>query len=94
LIESNEITQIAAENREKYGTKILKRYMDILGEVALNLPAIFSLLIGGIYYLGLRSKTAQIFNTIQLDTEPGWVRIEKALDQLVDLLFNKIGDLD
>ncbi len=42
-----------------------------------------SLRIGGIYYLVLRSKTVQIFNTIQLDNDPGWVRVEKALDQLL-----------
>lgn len=90
LLERNEITDRIAGIREEMGTAILKRYLEVLRCRWLDLPAVTALLIGGIHYLVLRSKTADVFNTVPLSGPEGWRRLEDGIGQIVDMIFDNI----
>ena len=57
--------------------------------VDMDLEAMISLMIGGIYYLSLISDQAAVFNGILLEGETE--RIKKSIIQWMNLLFDKIG---
>ena len=51
-----------------------------------DIAAVASLLVGGIYYLALRSRTVEFYSGINLRTEEGRNRIEAAIAFLLDML--------
>ena len=50
-------------------------------------PAISSLIIGGIYYLNLHRERSK-FSDIDLNTEQGQKRIDKAIENLGHMIFH------
>lgn len=80
------IEQIS-QMREEQGLAILHEMQRFFPDQKMDLPAVASLLIGGITYLVLRSRTVNVFNGINLHSEDGWQRIENAIAQLIELLM-------
>lgn len=87
MMEKNELTVAIAKEREEKGYELstkLKSKMDLTdGET----DAIMALLVSGIYYLVLRSKTVDMFNGVELTSENGWQQIENAIKQIVNSYF-------
>ncbi|HPN39208.1 MAG TPA: TetR/AcrR family transcriptional regulator [Melioribacteraceae bacterium] len=89
LSTKNEITEYIAKERERVGLKnleILSKYF----KIDKNINAIISLLISGIYYLALRSKTVEVFNGIKLNEVAGIKELEQGIDMLLKLIVNNI----
>ncbi len=89
LSTKNEITEYIAKERERIGLKnleILSKYF----KIDKNINAIISLLISGIYYLALRSKTVEVFNGIKLNEVAGIKELEQGIDMLLKLIVNNI----
>ena len=84
LLERNELTDALARHREKQAASLFEA-LDPTDE--LDLQAIGSLLAAGQTYLILRSKTVDVYNGLQLNSEEDWARIERAASFLVDAAF-------
>ncbi len=89
LNEKNEITDAVARMREDQGNQVLKAIAESSGRTDLDLSAIASLLVGGIYYLILRSKTYPLFAGIDLTSEKGQSRIRGAIDFVIERLLQQ-----
>ncbi len=90
LSNKNEITDFIAGEREKAGVINLQAIAEKFDN-NINIEGISSLIVGGIYYLVLRSKTVSVFNGVDISTEQGWTKIKDAINTLVDLLFSING---
>lgn len=84
LQERNELTEAMAEEREQRARQWLSLVPDLEGA---DLAAVVSVLAAGQVYLTLRSKTADRYNGIELNSADGWKRIEDAVALLCDLFF-------
>lgn len=94
MLERNELTIAIAKEREEKGYQLscsIKEKMG-LNENALDTDAIIAVLVSGLYYLALRSRTVDIFNGVELNNNAGYKRIEKAIETMVDLLFNQLNN--
>ncbi len=81
----NEVTSAIAKEREAQGVAILNGIGQITGKTKVDIPAAATLILGGIYYLVLRSRQVDVFNGIDLNSQTGWDRIEKSLENLIEL---------
>jgi len=86
LLERNELTDALAHYREEQGMKLIRMVRDARG-LDLDIQALGSLLSAGQTYLILRSKTAAVYNGLQLSSDRDWKRIEKNIEHLVRLAF-------
>lgn len=84
LQERNELTTTIAEEREKQGMRLLEAFPSL---PSVDIAAISSILAAGITYLVIRGKTADVYNGVELNTDEGWKRIEKGIDDIVSSLF-------
>lgn len=84
LLERNELTDALARHRELQGDELISSLERPGGP---DLRAIGSLLSAGQMYLILRSKTADVYNGLHLNSEEDWARIEQAIRYLVDALY-------
>lgn len=88
LSTNNEITQRTSQLREINTLPLVKEYTSYFSNTSLDIAAISSLIIGGIYYLTLHSNLT-MFSQIDINSEEGEKRICKAIECLSDLLFIK-----
>lgn len=86
LLERNELTDALAHYREEQGMKLIRMVRDARG-LDLDIQALGSLLSAGQTYLILRSKTAAVYNGLELGSDGDWKRIEKNIEHLVRLAF-------
>jgi AcrR family transcriptional regulator len=84
LLERNELTDALAHYREQQGIKLIRM---IRGARGVDLQALGSLLSAGQTYLILRSKTAAVYNGLELRSDRDWKRLEKNIRHLVRLAF-------
>jgi AcrR family transcriptional regulator len=84
LLERNELTDALAKYREEQSAAFFHDF-DGLGEI--DVRAIASLLAAGQTYLALRARNCEIYNGIDLASEDGWSRIDRAASFLVDAAF-------
>lgn len=85
LMENNELTKALARHREQQGNQLF----DALEQLSsVDVRAVGSLLSAGLTYLILRSKTADVYNGLHLDSSRDWERIEQAAGQLVELALS------
>lgn len=89
LTQKNQVTDAIAAARETQGQAVLAELKSCFQAEHIDLDAIANLLIGGIAYLVLRSRTVEMFNGINLHTGEGWQRIENALHMVLDLLVER-----
>lgn len=81
----NALTDEVAENRERKAGAIIEEMRQVLDFDDVDLPAITSILAGGISYLALRSRQIETtYNGIDLNSEEGWQRIEEAIITILD----------
>jgi AcrR family transcriptional regulator len=84
LLERNELTDALARHREEEGSKLFQYFEE---SENIDIRAIGSLLAAGETYLILRSKTADVYNGLSLNSEEDWSRIERAASLLMDAAF-------
>jgi AcrR family transcriptional regulator len=81
LLERNELTDELARHREEEGTALFDSFE---GQGGIDIRAVGSLLAAGQTYLILRSKTADVYNGLNLKSEEDWLRIERAASFLME----------
>ena len=87
--EKNDVLRKIADEREEIGEKLFEHAEKDFTNSDLDLRAIMALQIGGIYYLSLHAKSnGSKFCGIDLNTPEGEKRIEKAIQQVIDLTYN------
>jgi AcrR family transcriptional regulator len=93
MIERNELTIAIAKEREEKGYELSEKLKEKLNipNAEIDVNAIMSILVSGLYYLALRSRTVDVFNGVEIDSEAGWLRIESAIQTIVNNLFNSIN---
>jgi AcrR family transcriptional regulator len=83
LSERNAVTDLLAAQRER---KALETIGLFHSSEDIDLPAIVSILAAGQTYLVLKAKVSAAYNGVNLRTEEGWTRIERAIVRIVDCL--------
>jgi hypothetical protein len=86
LLESNELTEALARHREEQSAGFFRGF-DASGGI--DVQAVGSLLAAGQTYLALRFKNCEVYNGIDLGSEEGWSRIDRAVRSVVDAVFAK-----
>ncbi len=86
----NEVTSAVAKEREVQGVSILDGVKKITGKSKVDIPAAVTIILGGIYYIVLRSRQVDVFNGININSEVGWKRIEKSVENLIELTLRDI----
>lgn len=89
LFEENELTDALAEYRERHSLELLKQ---IDAPPELDVPAIAAVLGAAQSYLILRAKTAKVYNGVDLRSEKGWKRIDRALGLLIERTLGQPSD--
>lgn len=88
MMERNELTIAIAKDREEKGYELSNRLKEKMNLTGNESDAAIALLVSGIYYLVLRSRTVDVFNGVDLSSDDGWLQIEKAIRQIVSSFFN------
>lgn len=84
--ECNSVTRRTAMNRELHTLPLASAYEKLFDGTGVDFVAISSLLIAGIYYLSLHRKCSP-FCGIDVSTEEGRARIQRAITELSSILF-------
>lgn len=82
LVHKNPLTDMLAEVREQWGQAVLARASQDLPTRPAELAAIANLLVAGLHYLLIRSRTCDHFGGISLVDETGWQRWRAGLAAL------------
>lgn len=86
----NELTDELAAAREATADNFVESWSDGRDRVDLaDLMAVGAIIHAGISFLVLRAKTADVYMGVDLTSEAGWGRIEKAIGQLVEGYFSR-----
>jgi len=83
LIERNEVSAQLSDRREKLARRFIDRLSEANDTADVDMPATVSVLLAGVLYLALRSKTESHFLGVPIRTDEGWERIYQALEHLV-----------
>lgn len=81
LVELNEVTAQLAKRREKAARSFIDRIDGLSPDM--DVPALVSVMLAGVLYLMLRSKTESHFLGIPLRSNDGWLRLYAALEHIV-----------
>ncbi|MBE9156548.1 TetR/AcrR family transcriptional regulator [Nodosilinea sp. LEGE 06152] len=86
LLEGNELTRELANVRDRFALDSLK-FLEEKGSFPpdKDIPAISAVLVAGVVYLMLRTKSSSTFMGIDFSSPAGWQRIQAALDTIVQL---------
>jgi len=88
LIERNDVTAQLADRREQAARQFIDRVDGLTGEA--DVPAMVSIMLAGVLYLMLRSKTESHFLGVPLRTNEGWARLYAALETLTQSLPDEL----
>lgn len=88
LVERSEIGDQLRERREREARKFIDRLDGLTDEA--DVPAFVGILLAGILYLSLRSKTEEVFLGVPLRTEEGWRRIWASVDLMMNALPSEL----
>src|SRR5574344_151816 len=86
IAEGNEITVRTAMLREMHTLPLVRTYEEKFKGTDIDIAAISSLIIGGIYYLNLHRDRSH-FSEIDIKSEEGQKRIEHTIDMLGHIIF-------
>ena len=88
VLDHNELTTLLEDTRERWGEDIA-RALDASDPhfQRVDATAISVLLIGGIQYLLIRSRSVRVFGGIDLRTDAGWDRLKASMSQIAQALF-------
>ena len=87
IVERNELTQILENIREEVSMQLFKELEPALKGIDADTAAITALLAAAVNYLAVRSRTTRIFNTINIRSDEGWKRLEKAIVAICEKCF-------
>ena len=87
IAEGNETTVRTAMLREMHTLPLVNIYEEKFKDTGIDISAISSLIIGGIYYLNLHRERSK-FSDIDLNTEQGQKRIDRAIENLGHMIFH------
>ena len=90
LSELNETTVRTACLREVHTLPLVKEYKELFSDSQIDIAAISSLIIGGIYYIILHSNLSP-FSAIDINTEEGEKKIFSALEYLSKKIFSELS---
>ena len=85
----NRLTRSLAEQREREGTALFATFAERIDFSKADLPAMISVILAGGIHLILRTKSANVFNGVELGTPAGWQRIERAIEELFGLAMGR-----
>lgn len=90
LGEKNKMLRKISDNRELLGEELFKRVEPDFDGTDIDIRAILALQIGGLYYLSLHAKAnGSLFCGININEGEGKERIEKALESVLSLCYEK-----
>jgi len=78
VVESNALTDTLAAIRERWSRDVTELVLPDAAEDRADLLALANLLVAGIQYLLIRSRTTPVYGGIPLRTDEGWARIRNA----------------
>lgn len=90
LSDSNETTKRTANLREFHTLPLVKKFKNVFANSSVEIDAVSALIIGGIYYLTLHADLSP-FGGIDIKTEEGSRKIEKAIEYFGNTFFSAIS---
>lgn len=90
LKEENEVTKAIAARREKMGLDLMEYFNGFVKEYDEDLKALIAILTSSVIYLALRSRTAEMFNSVNIRKPDGIERIFSVLGSIIDKYFKGI----
>lgn len=89
LTTDNQSTRRAAQIRDTMNLNLITYYEKLFEPLKINIKGIAALFIGGLYYLVLHRERAEIC-TINFNTAAGEHSFDETIDNLTDMLFEKL----
>jgi hypothetical protein len=74
--------------REELSSRLAGLLADRLKGASVDAPALITLLAGAVNYLCMRRRSIRVFNEVEIGTDAGWLRIERAIELVCDELLN------
>ena len=93
IAENNEITKRTAALREMFTLPLAEKYKALFKDTCVDLVALVSLLIGGLYYLNLHKERSS-FCAIDMTKEEGIERINKSINTFTEIMFSFLEHRD
>ncbi len=89
LVQENTLTKELYSVRESRGMELIGYLFDRFQKEApgMDVPAIMGLMHAGISYLVLSSKNANQYAGIDLHSDQGWERLERAIEEMVKIIM-------
>lgn len=92
LGETNKMLRKIADRREEIGEQLFSKIMPHFEANSVDLRARIALILGGIYYLSLHSKSnGSLVCGIDINEYEGRIRIENAIQEIIFEAFEKAG---
>jgi AcrR family transcriptional regulator len=92
LVSRNELSAVSAERRERQGADLIEALVRTAPDAAkADVAAMGALLSAGLTFLMLRARTSDAYLGIDISSEGGWVRIERAMEELVRGILDPSG---
>jgi len=88
----NEFVSELRKQREENGLKRIKMISSIVNISFEELAAISSIISGGITYLVILEGNCQYYNGIDIQSDEGWGKLLKGIDNMIDLKYNENGN--
>jgi AcrR family transcriptional regulator len=82
LVERNEVTARLEDVREKRGLQLMKALAHDAPH-GVDVPGVSAVFASSVHYLLLRARRIRVFNGIDLRTDEGWTRLERAASSMV-----------
>ncbi len=84
LVSRNELSEVSAMKRERQGADLIEALVSAAPDAGkVDVAAMGALLSAGLTFLMLRARTSDAYLGIDISSEEGWERIERAMEGLV-----------
>lgn len=93
LFQENDTTSRTAKLREFHTLPFADKYINYFGDVPFEIEVISAIIISGIYYLILHGRLTP-FARVDINTTKGQKQIFRAIDYIVNSLFNDTSNAD
>ncbi len=92
LVSRNELSEASARKRERQGADLIEALVGAAPDArAVDVTAMAALLSAGLTFLMLRARTSEAYLGIDISSEEGWGRIERAMEELVRSVLGADG---
>ncbi|MCE5274531.1 MAG: TetR/AcrR family transcriptional regulator [Deltaproteobacteria bacterium] len=79
MVERNELTEVLRNVREDVAIRVFNEFGEKLVIADADVAAITTLLSAAVSHLLLRSRDTEMYNTVDIRSDKGWERIERAI---------------